>query len=420
MLNADKLIQNLKVSSASKKLLIAFSGGLDSYVLLHALVTANSLTQEFQIRAIHIDHGLQEISSQWPQHCLGVCENLKVGCEITSLTLLSTKGESLEAVAREARYKAFKQSLQADEVLLTAQHQDDQAETLLIQLFRGAGVNGLAAMPVLSCFGKGKHLRPLLNVTRSSLEAYAKQHALDFIEDPSNQDQRFDRNYLRHDIVPRLKQRWPSLNKILSRVALHQAETKDLLAEYLEQDLPLLSGTRTGTLSISKLNDLSPARCHAVIRYFINQHCFLAPSAKKLQHIMSDVLKAKPDATPCVQWKKAEIRRYQDDLYILAPFSEHDASQCIPWLSHQDLYLPSLNRILKVDLLNAIKAIDKEKESYIEVRFRQGGEKIYQSQRSRTITLKNLFQERHIPSWERDRIPLIYMDDKLVAIEFNQ
>ncbi|RTZ67725.1 MAG: tRNA lysidine(34) synthetase TilS [Aquificaceae bacterium] len=419
MLNSNKLLQGIKALTPSKKLLIAFSGGLDSYVLLHALVQANNTAQYFHIRAIHVNHGLQKISLQWAEQCSRISKHLNIDCEVISLQLSIPKGESLEAVAREARYHAFKQSLQADEVLLTAQHQDDQAETLLIQLFRGAGVNGLAAMPQLSSFGKGQHLRPLLNTTRLSLEAYAKQYALDFIEDPSNQDQRFDRNYLRHEIVPRLKQRWSAVNKVLSRVASHQAEVKHLLTEYLEQDLSLLSGKRTKTLSIVKLKALSSARCKAVIRYFIDKHLFLAPSEKKLQHIMSDVLNAKPDAVPCVHWKDAEVRRYQDDLYILAPPSEHDASQRITWDSRDDLYLPSLKRILKVDLLSDIKVDHKEKVVFVEVRFRQGGEKIYQHHRNRTVTLKKLFQEMSIPPWERDRIPLIYMDDKLVAIGFD-
>jgi len=419
MLNPNSLVQSLNALTSSKKLLIAFSGGLDSYVLLHALVQANSLTKDFQIRAVHVDHGLQIVSSQWSQQCLSICKTLKVNCEIVSLELLIPKGESLEAIAREARYNAFRRLLQKDEVLLTAQHQDDQAETLLIQLFRGAGVNGLAAMPVLSNFGKGQHLRPLLNISRASLEAYAKQHALDFIEDPSNQDQRFDRNYLRHEIIPRLKQRWLSVNKVLSRVASHQAETKSLLAEYLQQDMPLLLGSRAGTLSIAKLNILSPARCNAVIRYFINQQGFLAPSEKKLKHIIRDVLNAKSDASPCVSWKQAEVRRYQNDFYILAPLSVHDKNQCIPWNVSQNLHLPSLNRVLKVELLNAIKSFDKEKDQNVEVRFRQGGEKIYQEERKCSITLKKLFQEMGVPVWERDRIPLVYIDGKLVAVGFD-
>jgi len=416
VLNIDKLRETLTTSISSKKLLIAFSGGLDSYVLLHAIVKLNNIFNDFQIRAIHIDHGLQKISAQWSDQCLNICKSLDIDCEIISLGLSIPKGESLEAVAREARYQAFKDVLQAGEVLLTAQHQDDQAETLLIQLFRGAGVNGLAAMPVLSRFGKGHHLRPLLDVSRTSLEAYANFHSLDVIEDPSNQDQCFDRNYLRHDIITRLKQRWPSINAVLSRVAHHQAETKDLLAEYLEEDLPLIKGRREGTLSITKLKSLSAARCHALIRYFLSQKGFLAPSSKKLAHIVSDVLNARDDAMPCVQWQGVEVRRYQDDLYAIPPLSKHDASQCIVWNINQDLYLPSLKRILKVELLNDITGFDKESVDNVEVRFRQGGERIFRAERKHTFTLKKYFQEMHIAPWERDRIPLIYMDNKLVAI----
>jgi len=418
MLNIDELAQSLKIS-ATKKLVIAFSGGLDSYVLLYAIAQISITTQDYQIRAIHIDHGLQAVSSQWSVQCEAICKVLNIPCEIISLNLLVPKSKSLEAAAREARYQAFKESLQTGETLLTAQHQDDQAETLLIQLFRGAGINGLAAMPALRNFGKGTHLRPLLNVSRESLEQYAKYHALNFIEDPSNQDQRFDRNYFRHEIIPHLKQRWPSMDKVLTRAAYHQAEAKNLLAEYIEQDLPLLAGSRVGTLSIKQLKLLSEARCKAVIRYFLDQKGFLAPSQKKLAHIITDVLNSQDDAMPCVHWQGIEVRRYQDDLHAITPLDKHDEKQCISWNISKPLYIPSLKRILKTTLLDDIKVLGMKKEQNIEIRFRQGGEKIYQAQRKRTIALKKYFQEMHIPPWERERTPLIYIDNQLVAIVFD-
>ena len=421
MLSTDQLIQRLSSLSSSKKWLIAFSGGLDSYVLLHALSHYNRQSQSFHLRAIHIDHGLQAVSKQWAQRCQQVCVSLGLECDVVSLGLKIKQGESLEAVARTGRYQAFAKALQADEVLLTAQHQDDQAETVLIQLLRGAGINGLAAMPAISNFANGQHARPLLGVTRESLEAYAKLHALDFIADPSNEDQRFDRNFIRHEIVPRLKARWPSANRVLSRVAQHQAEAKHVLAEYLQHDLLQLTGNREGTLSIKKLRDLSSARCNAVVRYFLAQQGFLAPSEKKLTHIMNDVLAAKQEAMPCVQWQGVEVRRFKDDLYALAPLAPHDATQIIPWNLQVPLSLVSQNRILKPTLVDVINHGSLRNGAVMEaagvtVRFRQGGEKIYSEARKRTISVKNLMQEHHIPPWERDRIPLIYVGETLVAI----
>ncbi len=414
----NQIIKNLKLLTSAKKFLIAYSGGLDSHVLLHALVHALPASQGFQLRAIHIHHGLQSIAKQWPQHCLRICKDLAIDCEIVNLELTIPKGKSLEAVAREARYQAFAQTLQPDEILLTAHHRDDQAETLLIQLFRGAGINGLAAMPIISTFAKGQHIRPLLEQSRDALAHYAQLHQLNFIEDPSNQDQRYDRNFFRHSIIPQLKKRWSSMDKILARVAQHQAEAKKLLEEYITQDLPLLVGKQKGTLSIKKLKLLSTPRCKAIIRYFLDHQGFSVPSEKKLQHILSDILNAAQDAMPCVHWQGVEIRRYQDDLYAIPPLPAHNAQQIIHWNINQSLQLPSLNRILKFKHLEAIHPLLK-KHRIVEVRFRQGGERIYQTEKKHSQSLKKIFQKMNIPTWERNRIPLIYIENKLVLILLN-
>lgn len=411
----QQLMDNLTALTASKKLLIAYSGGLDSHVVLHALATLPS-SEGFQVRALYIDHGLQAIAKQWPQHCLAVCNALAINCDVIPLNLIIPEGESLEAVARKARYHAFAQQLQQDEVLITAHHQDDQAETVLIQLFRGAGVNGLAAMPSIKAFAKGVHVRPLLDQSRQALMQYAKHYALDYIDDPSNQEQCYDRNFLRHRIIPQLKNRWQSINEVLGRVTQHQAEAKHLLAEYLQQDMPLLKGRCHGTLSIQKLKQLSEARCKAVIRYFLAQKGFLAPSEKKLRHLLSDVLYAQPSATPCVQWQGVEVRRYQDDLYAMTPLSQHNAHQIIYWDITQPLCLPQLNKVLNSTQLHAIYPLLNKDDPTVEVRFRQGGETLYQADRKRTKSLKKIFQEMRVPMWERDRIPLIYIDKQLVLL----
>jgi tRNA(Ile)-lysidine synthase len=411
--SSNQLIKNLRLLTSSKKVLIAYSGGLDSHVLLHALAKL-SVSAGFQIRALYIDHGLQDVAKRWSHHCLAVCHDLDIQCDVVALNLTIPQGESLEAVARTARYYAFAQHLKQDEVLLTAHHQDDQAETVLIQLFRGAGINGLAAMPAISGFARGQHARPLLDQSRHDLLDYAQQHNLTFIEDPSNQEQRYDRNFLRHSIIPQLKKRWQSIDKVLMRVTQHQAEAKHLLAEYLQQDMPLLKGQCNGTLSVEKLKQLSSARCNAIIRYFLEQKGFLAPSEKKLQHIVSDVLYSQPSATPCVHWKGVEVRRYQDDLYAIAPLAKHNAQQIIAWKIDQPLHLPQLNKTLEIDQLKEIQHLLRRDDQTVAVRFRQGGETLYQAHRKRTKRLKKIFQEMQIPTWERDRIPLIYIETRLV------
>ncbi|MCK5809489.1 MAG: tRNA lysidine(34) synthetase TilS, partial [Cocleimonas sp.] len=210
--------------------------------------------------------------------------------------------------------------------------------------------------------------------------------------------------------------RWKSINQLLSRAAQHQGEAKNLLAEYLEQDLPLLMGKQSGTLSIQKLKQLSTPRCKAIIRYFIDQKGFLAPSEKKLRHILSDVLNAQQSAMPCVHWQGVEVRRNQDDLYAIAPLTAHNAQQIIHWNTNHPLQLPWLNRILKINQLETINHLLIKHNHRVEVRFRQGGEAIYQAKKKRTQSLKKIFQEQHIPSWERDRIPLIYIENALVFI----
>ena len=387
------------------KVLVAYSGGLDSHVLLHLLAH----TPELSVRAIHIHHGLQAVADSWVNHCQAICKQLNIPLDIVYLKLNPAKGESIEAVAREGRYQALKESLQADEMLLTAQHLNDQSETLLLQLFRGAGVQGLAAMPKLCDFGAGKHARPLLKTTRKELEAYAENHQLNSIEDPSNQDKSFDRNFLRKEILPILRNRWLGLDRALSRSASIQAETKELLDELAAEDLKNIHNGKTNTLQIEKLLNLSLKRQKLLLRYWIANSGFKYPSEKKLQHIFSDVINARDDAIPLVEWQGVQIRRYKNQLYIMPPLSKHDASQSFHWDGKKPLYIASLDLTLQPNIL-------EQKSQSITVRFRQGGEKFYDTKRNHAISLKNHLSEAGIPPWLRSRVPLIYMDDRLIQV----
>ena len=207
MLSTTSLLQTLQHYPCSSYLL-AYSGGMDSHVLLHLLADLQSAKKIPPLRAIYIDHGLQTIAATWAQHCEKITSALAIPYQSIALNLVPKQGESLEAVARQARYKTFAQQLQPNEILLTAHHQNDQAETVLLQLLRGSGVDGLAAMPVIKPFQAGQLLRPLLPYSRYDLECYAQQHQLNYIDDPSNINTDFDRNFLRQDILPRLQGRW--------------------------------------------------------------------------------------------------------------------------------------------------------------------------------------------------------------------
>ena len=404
-------------------ILVAYSGGLDSHVLLHLLSQLS--TPNINLRAIYVNHGLQVEAGAWAHHCENICESLNVPFQSIDLNLSVAKGESTEEVARKFRYQALADNILDDEILLTAHHQNDQAETLLLQLFRGAGVQGLASMPVLNKFNASKnlHVRPLLGFSREALETYAKKHHLQFVEDPSNQDTAFDRNFLRQKILPQLREQWLGLDKTISRAASIQGETKILLDEYAAEELPKVLSKEAyfaesiNTLSLAPINlsalkELSPAKQRLVLRFWISQQGFSNPSDKKMMHIFRDLIDAAEDKQPLIEWAGAELRRYQDCLHIMHPLSEHDVSQILDWNTKETLQVKSLGIELDSKLL-----FDKimEDSKNVTVRFRQGGEKIDIPKRGR-ISLKNLFQEKEVPTWIRSRLPLIYADDKLVNI----
>ena len=398
-----------------RNFLVAYSGGLDSHVLLHLVSRLPDVT----IRALHIDHGLQDASPWWGRHCRDICNDLAIPFERISLNLDVPEGASLEAYARDKRYDAFKDHLLPGEVLLTGHHQNDQAETLMIQLLRGAGVAGLAAMPMITSFATGSHMRPLLNFTRNQLESYARQQHLSYVEDGSNADLRFDRNYLRHQILPQIAERWPGCYQTLSRASLIQAETQRLLEHYVTQDLQAMSGSVDGTLSVDALIQCEPDRRRALLRQWITASGYRAPSAKKLQHVVSDVLFCAEDAMPCVHWSGAEVRRFQGDLYLMEPLSEHDASQAFYWGLEEDLSIDSLGLVLKMESLDSWQEKLQEqpaKDMGLTVRFRRGGESILPTGRNKSIPLKQIFQQFAIPPWMRDRIPLLYLGDDLIIV----
>lgn len=393
---------------------IAYSGGLDSHALLHACAALRA-EHALHLRAIHIDHGLQSVSAHWAEHCRRVCDDLAIPFTCVSLQLQIPAGASLEAVAREARYAVFREHLHAGEMLLTAHHQDDQAETLLLHLLRGSGVDGLAAMPAVRALGQGSLGRPLLTTTRAELSTYAQAHALHFITDPSNTDTRFDRNYLRQQVMPLLTARWGSASKTLARAAQWQAESRALLEVLVREKLPALHGSRANTLSIQRLLALDAALQKAVLREWVTQVGFVKPPAQQLQQLLSSVLLAKPDAAPCVRWQGCEVRRYRDDLYALSPLMPLNTTQVWEWCDlHQPLYLEVLQQTLQPELLQAWRSHCQGQT--VTVRLRQGGESVYLPQRGGKHSLKALLQERGIPPWERERLPLVYMGARLLGI----
>ena len=411
------LQESLSPLLETQKLIVAYSGGLDSHVLLHALSSLRNNGFKNEILAVHIDHGLQDECAQWAQHCKAVADQLTISIQCQQVVVDQKKGLGLEAAARDVRYAALASHLSPQDVLLTAHHENDQAETLVLQLLRGAGPKGLAAMPVKKSFARGWHMRPLLSASKQHFLRYAQQNNLTWIEDPSNQLDDFDRNFWRNKVSPVIQQRWPSHVKTLCRAARLQAETANLLDEFASEDLTRVGNSQRNTMVLERLAGLSEARIKNCLRYWLKQSGLSVPSEIKLKTLCQQMLTAKQDAQPCVTWSGGEVRRYQGELYAMAPLLDFDHKQVVMWAdTSKPLVITGLNKALSIDQL-ALKGLLIPEGALVSIRFRQGGEVIKLAGSAHQKSLKKLCQEWAIPSWERARVPLLYVGDELAAID---
>ena len=410
-----QLLNRLQSLADHDRYLVAFSGGLDSTVLLHAMGALESALHA-EISVVHIHHGLQARADEWVAHCKQTCRALGLSCRIIEVDAKPKQGESPEAAARHARYQALRALVTRNVCLLTAHHQDDQAETVLLQLFRGAGLEGLSAMPLIAPFAKGWHARPLLDVPREQLVQYANQYQLEWIDDPSNLDVGFDRNYIRHELYPVLTSRWPSVSSTLARTAQIHAEAVELTKRLAILDMKAASGRRIGTLSAKALIELSLARFNNLIRYWLRDCGLPTPTQRQLAQIRTDLIKARWDSRLHIRWPGAEVRRYRDDLYAMTPLSIHNPRRVYPWKLNESLTIPRLQLVLSYDKLESMGLNLVRDQAKVTVRFRTGGERCKPRRRAHHHCLKKLFQEAGVPPWERDRIPLIYVGDTLIAV----
>lgn len=414
MFTHEKLDYLLRQYPSSACFWVAYSGGLDSQVLLHAL---SGILPKMRLRALHVNHGWHVNSIEWAAICQQTSEKLGISCDIISIDVRSKPGESPEACARVARYNAMAQKLSLGDFLLTAHHRNDQAETLLLQLLRGSGLKGLASMPFCQEFSKGYLLRPLLGFTRAALYRYAQEHQLTWIEDDSNKDLRFNRNYIRHQVLPLIQQRWPQADKTIARAAANLAEADSLLDEIAHHDWSLLKGPAPNILIISSLQNLSTKRRNNVLRYWLKRLGCSLPSQKQLQQI-DILLKSRVDASPRVNWGDIQLRRYRDYIYVLNRVENEKIfeAELISWKLGQTILLPTLDQLTTKQVLGAGLNDSLLKERQVDVTFRQGGERFYASNRQGSHPLKKLFQEWGIPPWQRNKIPLIYYQKKLIAV----
>lgn len=417
-------------------LYVAYSGGLDSSVLLDL---AARYACEFQqvLEVIHINHGLSEFADEWQAHCQRRCQQLGVKLHCRQLNITAT-GLGVERAAREARYQALAEVIAEFKSntawLLTGQHRDDQVETFLLQLKRGSGIKGLAAMPAVSqfkpqIFNHSYLIRPLLECRREQLHSYAEQQQLDWVEDPSNVNERFDRNFLRQSILPLLKQRWPHFDVSVCRTVQHIQQQQQLIEELSQADLATCLETN-GSLFIQPLLGLSPVRRNNLLRYWFAQHHVPMPSQRIMKRIYQELLLARVDAQPQVSWRSVVLRRFRQGVYLthldedlrgedqlgvtitqspaatnLPLFDANGRQFALLTLTYQGqgggLRLPINNG--KIDIRFARHG------EFNQIKYQCDGDQHHQ-------TLSQLFKQYAIPPWQRCRVPLIYLDEQLVAV----
>ena len=400
-------------------LCVAFSGGADSTALLAAL--AGLEEPHLKVRAVHVDHQLHPHSRRWSAHCRRMAARLGVPLTVRRVAVAQQPGSSPEAAARAARYGALAAALAPGEVLLSAHHQDDQLETVLLQLLRGAGIAGVAAMPPLAPFAAGQLARPLLGIAGRELRAWVEQAHLPWVEDPSNAREDIDRNYLRRRVLPLLADRWPAAPATIARGARHAAEAQRLLDELACEDCGRAQAG--AALMVPVLRRLTGERRKNALRWFIARAGLRAPPARRLEEICGAMLSAAPDTHPFVAWDGVRIQRSAGLLRIV-PASAGPASRAQEAAPMFEWYWPQQRRLALQDGAGALLLrpdprgpIDLEALGpHLTVRTRRGGERLRTAAGGVRRSLKGLLQEARVPAEERAHLPLIYRGDTLVAV----
>jgi tRNA(Ile)-lysidine synthase len=395
-------------------ILVSLSGGLDSTVLLHALAGSRA-ARERGLRAVHVDHGLHDDSTMWARQCADFAEQLGVTLETRAVEIARTPGLGLEATARRARYGAIEEMLHSGEILALAHHRDDQAETVLLKLLRGAGPEGLGAMRSLRRLGRGVAWRPLLSLPRAALRGYAEPHMLVWFGDPSNADFSLDRNFLRIEVLPRIARRWPEAEASIAQSALWARAAADFIDDEAERTLAQVQGLDPATLRFREWLALPDALRDPVLRRWLRSIALPEPTQFQVAELVRQLAEAGEDRQPCVRWPGVEVRRYRELLHALAPL------QLAPldWTAEftgEALVLPSDIGVLRLAAIAENGPPPRLAEPAL-VRFRRGGENLRLSGTTYTRELRDLLQEAGIPPWQRSRLPLVFgQDGALLAV----
>ncbi len=402
----ERLERSLLASGTRpSRYLVALSGGLDSVVLAHAAVHCGT---DLPVHAVHVNHGLHGDAADWADHCRLLAGDLGIQCSVVEVSVGEDGGP--EAAARRARYAAIESMMAPGDWLLSAHHREDQAETLLLNLLRGSGPTGIAGIPKLRRFGAGMLARPLLDVPRDELRDYASAHGLNWIDDPSNDESAFDRNYLRHEVFPRLEARWPNIAGRLASSAELAREASDILVDVADFDLANVM-ERPDRLDVESLSALSGPRQANAIRRAAQLAGLAMPGRVHVQEILKQSAGARDDALPVIAWPGGEARRYRNVLYLLP---------CLPLATFDGEVLddgcdlgPGMGRL---ELAPGTGLSEDCVAAGLSLRVRRGGETIVPQDQQHTKKIKKLLQERGIVPWMRERLPLVYSGDRLVAV----
>ena len=399
---------------AAPQILVGFSGGLDSTVLLALLV---DVVPAERLCAVHVNHGLSNNARQWQSHAEAFCESLGVQVHSETVSVKQT-GEGPEAAAREARYQVFEKLLQQDGLLLLGHHGDDQVETVLYHLLRGSGNKGLSGIPVSRAIARGHLIRPLLSWQKKYLKSYAEQRKLSWIEDETNLESTFDRNYLRNRVVPEIAARWPDYAQRIAHSAQRSNETEQLAVAVAADDLQVLDARveRGGwSLCLDAFAALSAVRQKNTLRQWSGLHQLPLPGQKIIDEILCSVIQAREDAVPKIIWQGLRWGRFRNRLYLLTAADQPSGvNQTLLWQPEQPLQLPDGSSLVgEITLGQGLYLAAGES---VTVRTRQGGERFMPASRKHSSSLKKLLQESNLEPWWRDRIPLLYRGEQLVAV----
>lgn len=392
-------------------ILVGYSGGLDSTALLHVLAQ-DPAARARGLRAVHVDHGIHGDSAGWAQHCAGFAAALGVELIVSRVVVTRRPDLGLEASARRARYGEIETLLGPGEILALAHHRDDQTETVLLKLLRGAGPEGLGAMRPLRRLGQGLAWRPLLRLPRAALREYAINYSLGWITDPSNDDPGIDRNYLRLQVLPRILARWPEAGASIALSSSWARSASAYIDTQAREAFSQVQGPQADTLRLQAWLDLPQALRDPLLRHWLRGLGLDEPTHFQTSELVRQVSEAGEDRQPCVRWPGVEVRRYRDLLYAMRPV-QYPPLEWQAEFDGRELALPLDLGSLRLAAAQA----EIRLPTPLRVRFRRGGESLRLNDAGPNRELRDLLQEAGVPPWQRARLPLLFdADDRLLAV----